>query len=619
MIMKCIIITLSLIILNTVSSLAGATDETEVTELEPVLVTASRIPTKLSKKTRSISTITDKEIESMPVNSVPELLNYLAGIDMRQRNLYGVQADASIRGSSFDQVLILIDGINFNDPQTGHLSLDLPLALEDIERIEVLRGHGSSLYGANAFGGVINIITKKPASKRLTQIKASTGSSETYRANFSHTVNLSKFDTRLSLEKEKSNGYRSGTDFDHWGIFSNSTVAFPKSLLDLSLGFKDKKFGADSFYVPFSSQERTKTKFGTVKFQYEGIKNFTIEPKIYYREHYDKFILKRENPALYTNCHKNYKYGGEITCYISLNSWGDMVFGGEMGEEKIRSHGIRQGSRADALGRHRRQNHAIYTEYRSPFESFWVNVGGRFDHNSHYGDEFSPSLSLGWRFSDSFKLRFSLGRSFRAPTFTDLYYRDPIKRGNPDLKPEQAWSYELGGDFNLKPWMQGSITLFMRDEDDLIDWVGLKSEPDNNRIYYVKNISEVKVKGVESELKLKIGKSTHLTGGYTFIHKDPELESRYVSLYALNYPKHLLNFKIAQSLPYGIKGVLGGVYKKRIEKGGYFTLDLKLSKKVGRYSLFISGTNLLNKKYEDILGAEMPGVWISGGIKYVRD
>jgi iron complex outermembrane receptor protein len=466
---------------------------------------------------------------------------------------------------------------------------------------------------------VINIITKKPAFKRRTRITSFSGSHETYQTSFSHTLNRDRFGTRLSLEKEESDGHRSGTDFDNWGILSASTLDLPEGLLDFSGGFKEKKFGADNFYGFFPSQEETRTAFGTVKLQYEGIKGITLEPKIYYREHDDKFILIREEPNVYTNDHKNIKYGGEITCYIPLKSWGDIVFGGEMGQEEIDSDGIRKVEQkvleVPALGEHRRRSEALYTEYRKSFKNFWINLGGRFDHNSQYGDELSPSLSLGGVLSDRFKLRLSIGRSFRAPTFTELYYQDPRKIGNPDLETERAWSYELGGDLNLKAWMRASITLFMREEDDLIDWVGLKSEPESTRIYYVKNISEVTVRGVESQLKLKIGGSTNLTGSYTFIHKDAELDGQFVSLYALDYPKHLFSFNIDQNLPYGLKGVLGGVYKKRIRNGGYFTMDLRLSKKVGGFSLFVKGTNLLNKKYEDILGAEMPGTWIMGGME----
>ena len=613
--MKTLIIPIILLVLSkTITSFAGV-DEDIPTTLEPVLVTASRMPTKLEKATRSVTIISAGEIENMPVNSVPELLNYVAGIDMRQRNIHGVQADAGIRGSSFEQVLILIDGVNVNDPQTGHHSLDLPIVLEDIEKIEVLRGHGSSLYGANAFGGVINIISKKPDFKRRTKLTVSSGSNETYRGNLSRVFDLGRVSTRLSLSKDKSDGYRAGTDFDNWGIFSSSSLDLSAGLLDFSWGFQEKEFGADKFYSFYPSWERTRTKFAMARFNYEGMGGITIEPKIYYRGHDDKFVLIRENPDIYTNDHENLKSGGEVTCYLPLNEWGDLVFGGEMGLEEVDSKGIRGGLKADALGEHRRRSEAVYAEYRKLFKDVWVNLGARFDHNSQYGDEFSPSFSLGGRLSHWCKLRFSLGRSFRSPTITELYYEDPRKMGNADLDPEQAWSYEFGGDINLTADIKSSITFFMRREKDLIDWVGLKSDSKEERVYHVKNISEVKVRGIESQFSWKIGESTRLKINYTFIHKDPELEERFVSLYALDYSKHLFNFCLNRDLIYGIKGFLGGVYKKRVKEGGYFTLDLKLSKKLGRFSLFIDGTNILDKKYEDILGADMPGTWIMAGVK----
>ncbi len=579
-------------------------------ELEPVVVIGSRISSKLPEVLRSITIITSEEIKELPVHSISELLNYSLSVDIRQRNFYGVQADPSIRGAGFEQVLILIDGVKADDPQTGHHSLNIPVGLYDIERIEILRGQGSSLYGANAFGGVINIITKNGTSK-------STGISGSYGNYGTHTLatHSTQFNTRLSIGYQKSDGYRYDTDFDNLNLWAKTKIGN----VDINLGLQDKKFGAYGFYAPSPSWEKTRTKFGSIKMQsirrnnLQPAPTLLIEPTVYYREHYDKFVYIREEPNIYTNYHTNYKYGGELLVLTSLNVLGNVAFGGEVGEERIESTGIRGGVESSALGYHNRQNVALYIEHqiiRAIHElPLHINTGARADYNSQYKWNFSPSLAFGYLFSTRFKLRGSCGRTFRAPTFTELYYESLGNIGNPNLLSEKAFSYELGIDYSIF-----SGTLFTRNEDNLIDWIKPKS--DTLAPWEVKNIKEANIRGVEIIIELPLWKHSHLTIPYTIIQSEIVPDNTHISKYALNYPEHMLAFK--WNSKFSIQNwILSAntitTFKSRVGEVGYWVSSAKLSTQLSEISFFFEAKNLLNTKYEEIPGIELPGRWLTVG------
>lgn len=128
--------------------------------LNEVMVRENRLKLPFSKQNRNIWIIDNQQIKNLPSRSVSELLSYVTGVDVRQRGPGGVQADISIDGGTFDQTLVLINGIKVSDPQTGHNMMNLPISVDDIDHIEVLRGSASRIYGTNALTGAINIVTK---------------------------------------------------------------------------------------------------------------------------------------------------------------------------------------------------------------------------------------------------------------------------------------------------------------------------------------------------------------------------------------------------------------------------------------------------------------------------
>jgi len=233
-----------------------------VYDFDPVVVTSSRIPTALSNTMRALTVLNREMISVSGAQSVEDLLENAAGIDVQSRGPLGVQSDISIRGAGFEQTLILIDGVKLSDPQTAHHNMDLPVSLNDIEQIEILRGGGSKLYGPNAFGGVINIITRKILIPE-TRIQISGGSHSLYEGSAALSLPVKNITNQLSINKKHSDGYRDNTDFDNLNLFYKSTLKTGTGDFSLSSGYTVKDFGANGFYsLSFPNQrEDTKTLF----------------------------------------------------------------------------------------------------------------------------------------------------------------------------------------------------------------------------------------------------------------------------------------------------------------------------------------------------------------------
>ncbi len=248
--------------------------------LDSVIVTANRAPSNFSEIGRSITIISQKEIELLPTNNIQDLLELTSGIDVKQRGPEGVQADISIRGGSFEQTLILIDGIKLTDPQTGHHNMNLPISFSQVERIEILKGQGSQTYGANAFSGVVNIITKKMAVNNL-NFDLSGGENKYYNMGINGSLKLGNSNHHLSVNKSKSDGYRYNTEFDNYNLSMNNSFNLSNSVINTLVGYTDKDFGANSYYTTrFPDQaEKTKTLLAAISADIE-LDNFRISPKL---------------------------------------------------------------------------------------------------------------------------------------------------------------------------------------------------------------------------------------------------------------------------------------------------------------------------------------------------
>ena len=577
-------------------------EESYLGDLGTVVITGTRIPRPASFTLRNVSVIGSDEINSSPVHSVTEVLKYAPGVDLQERGPYGVQADLGLRGATFQQVLILLNGVRMNDPQTGHHNLDLPINLDDLERIEVLHGHGSSLYGADAFGGVVNLITKAPEHHKAS-FEAFAGENGTRGGTFSFSDWLGNFGTRFSVGGNMSDGYRFDTDFKHFSFSSNSILDISKGSIGFSVGYLEKEFGANGFYGNWPSREWTNTISGNIRAQTEKWNNLVVESRLYYRQHDDKFIGDVTDADSYVNYHTTYIYGSEVQLRTLSEKKGEFVLGLEVAKEELES---------TRLGDHSNVRVAIYTEYGvSLGRRFALNPGIRIDHHSEWGWQSSPAINIGYHLSRQVRLRSSFGRSFRPPDYTELYYWSPKNVGNPRLVVEEAWSSEFGGDFGLNTWLHFRTTLLLRKERNLIDWV----KRDSLSPWEAVKITKVYTYGVESLFEIGLKSSTNLFLGHSFLKSESEELENYISKYAMTHPQHQVSLGIDFPLLWEIHQNLKGIYKQRSHRGGYFILDTRLSKTLGHLEFHLGATNLLDISYEEIPGAPMPGSSLDCGIK----
>ncbi len=574
-------------------------------QLDEIIVTAGRTPISFSDLTRDVLVINSAEIKNIPANSVQDVLEYAVGVDLRPRGIDGVQADVSIRGGTFEQTLILIDGVKINDPQTGHHNLNLPVSLDDVERIEILKGQGSKIFGANAFSGVINIITKKGYKKSLS-LKTAGGQYGFYNGAISVSYPLGSLSNHISFSKKKSDGYRHNTNFDIINFSYNSTLSTNFGKLNFLFGYDDKKFGSNGFYSSiFPNQwEHTTTKFFSAGADL-GNKNLLISPKIFWRRNDDNYLLDYEKPSFYQNIHQTNVYGAEVQASLK-SGFGVTSFGGELTEDKIKSTN---------LGNHKRNNGGIFLEHRfSPIENFTINAGAFAYNYSSIGWKYWPGIDFGYSFSKSTRMFASAGKAFRVPTYTELYYSSPSSEGNPNLKYEETTNYEAGIK-QFGNYYSASFSLFRKEGKNLIDWIRTK----NGDPWIAANIGKVNTNGAEFTFNFLPGLMlnnfpiTKVSLDYTYLNSDKKTEN-FDSEYLLDYLRQQLIFTVINNWWLDINQSWIVRYENRIFFEDHIILDTQLFKDINNLQLFLKATNLFNKSYQQISGVPLPGRWIYAGV-----
>lgn len=625
---------------TTVSAQTGANTQPVKTveqELEEVMVSASRIEMPITQTAKLVTVITKQQIAQAPVQSIADLLNYVANIDLVQRGGHGVQADISIRGGSSDQTAVLLNGINISNPQTGHYSLDIPINLSDIERIEILHGPSALVYGSSAFAGGINIITKKEAD------------TQAYANVESGMHNLKGIEVRgatktgiashsLSVGYNSSDGYIANSDYDLYNVLWQTRFAMQNgSKIDLQLGYNDKKYGANTFYTAaFPNQyEQTSTYMGTLKGEFGSV--LKIIPIIYWNRHHDQFDLIR-NDDYGRNYHRADTYGANlILAYRSR--FGNTSLGGELRREDIMS---------SKLGHTMGQPHRKYKKYDDRtlasialehtvnIEKVTLSGGVIFNHNTlDYDNQFYPSLSVGYRPTDEWKIYSSWSKSSRLPTFTDLWYTTDTHEGNSGLKTEKSESFELGVKYQNR-LISAYATGFLMWGRNIIDWVEVNIDGVDK--YASWNHTKVNTQGAEMGVKLHLGDIFPLLGetanigiDYTRMHQSCDTEN-YNSMYSLAYLRdkfttqfnHRIYRDLSASWYFRFQKREGQykVYENNIDtkqKADYpffSTLDLKLNYKIENLNIYLNLNNIYDTEYFDRGSIPQAGFWLMGGINY---
>jgi vitamin B12 transporter len=582
-----------------------AQDSVRVYQLDKdIIVTANRVPTAFNDVARAVTVITNSEIQSIAAQSVPELLENVLGVDVKQRGTQGIQADISVRGAGFEQTLVLIDGTKISDPQTGHHNMDLPLHISDIERIEILKGPGSRLYGPNAFGGVINIITKK-ASESSATFGASLGENNLYDSYVNLYYPFTESSHKVSLAKGGSDGYRPNTDFQSFTFSHNSIFNFDKHKFSISTGYNQKDFGANSFYTTAFPDQYEKTR---IFFLQSGISlkydDFSIKPLVYYRKHNDDFLLRRNDPSFYHNKHKTDVFGIDIQG-IWKNALGSTLFSTEWAEEAIDSNN---------LGNHKRNRSGLSVQQQLSYSGFLISAG--LSAYKYSGEEWQswPGLDIAFKPVDQLKIYGSIARGFRVPTYTELYYNGGGLSGNSKLKAEKSTNYEAGISW-MPEIFHVSLAVFQRDNDNLIDYVQNPADS----VFYARNFTKTQTKGIEADLEIKLPLPyiDKVYIKYSQLDLDVDIQDK-ITRYTLTNYKQQFFAGTRYQIP-GIEGLSQSWkirYEERLQNTEYTTIDSRISWQDKNLRIYLDVTNLLDKKYEDIPGVPMPGRWFKLGFEY---
>ena len=527
-------------------------------------------------------------------------------LDLQSRSLKGgIQSDFSLRGSNYQGVLLLVNGQRINDPQTGHHNSDIPFTSADIERIEVIPGIGSSLFGPDAIGGAINIILKEPE-KRRAVAEFSVGQYQSGAARLSVEDKKGKAGLRFSFERQESDGFRYDTDFKESTASLSSSYDLPDGKFFANLGYQDKEFGAYDFYTPASgypSKEWTETYLIDTGVNLDK-GNWIIKPNFLWRRHFDKFMLdKTEARTRYLNHHRTDLLTPAIYFQKQSDSLGKTGLGLEYGQERLDSSN---------LGKDVRSHKSIFMDNAKELDcGLDIDSSFRVDDYDGFREALSGSLSLRYRLWQHNSLHLGVSRSLRVPSFTELYYNDPTTLGNPGLSSENALNYQVGYDYKRKG-LAGGLTFFLRQEEDMIDWV--KQQPGQAK-WQEENITEAEVKGIESYLKTDLTQRLSLSANYSYVDKRVN-DRGYLYKYGENYFRHLINTVLTVKLPFGTQTV-SAAYKKRPQRDGWFLLNTRFSYGLNKNSrLFLEISNLLNVEYQEIAGIPQPGRWIEAGLRF---
>ena len=566
---------------------------------ETIVVTGAYEPLPLDEIDRAVLVLPVRT-DNLVFNSLADVLRQDPSIDLQARAPDGVQNDLSIRGSSFGQTLVLLNGLRLDDVQSGHHNMDIPVPLDSVTRIEVLQGSGSTMYGSDAVGGAINIITEPPDATEL-RLRTSMGNYGINEQQGSLSGVFGALSEQVSFSRDFSSGFIPDRDYRNLQLASTTHFLSAWGATNLTLAYMDHPFGADRFYGDYPSWEDTKTWFLGVQ-QAFGKK---ITASFAYRRHSDLFVLIRDDPSVYTNHHKDESYQAALRRNEDLATNTELHYGVEALHESIVSNN---------LGDHSRSRAAAYValDFRA-LKRFSLSISAREEVYRSFSAEFSPTVAAGYWLSPHVKLRASASRAFRVPSFTELYYEDPANVGNPNLRPERAWNYEGGIDWNPSARWHAGLTVFERRERDDIDYY--RTSPAG--LWQALNIDSLNFTGVESSLRFAVSRAQSLDLRYSWLQGTADTVPIGETKYAFYYPLHsaVVAWQASVAGRVTLRTRLGILDRR--QEGTYALWDVDAAYTRGSVHPFVQLSNLTNASYEEIQGVVMPGRTVIGGVEVV--
>ena len=576
----------------------------DTTDLKEVVVSTTKLEIPFSKNFRTVKIISSDYIKNSPASNVSDLLQEITGIDVRRRGVGGVQGDLYIRGGGFDQTLLLVDGMKMDDAQTGHHTLNMILPLYLIERIEVIKGPAARIFGQNAFNGAINIVTKEIKGEKkqidLSLKEISYGSFEQKNISAVTKIITNKANSLISFSNNTSDGYRHNTDYKRNNYFVKTSFNLKSSPIDVIASFTENKFGANGFYAsPSATEQYEETQASLLGVSTTiNSEKLSIKPRLYWRRGQDEYIYIRDNPSVYRNLHKTNKVSAELSGSYFSNS-GVTGFGIDLSTVNISSNN---------LGEHDRTTVNLFVDHTFKLfdEKLVLSPGIAVSYFSDMSFHSFPGIDLGYNINSNFKLYSNIGKTFRIPTYTDLYYSDRTTIGNENLNPESATSTELGFKYNTSNF-KISGAFFNRKAKNIIDYV----KENENDLWNAVNIGSLKTTGFELDFRYNFQNQNYLNLGYTNIKDNNYVTNINYSKYSLNSLKHHFTSKLNLNYIRNINHSFVYKYAERSDKSSYNVLDSKIMYKKG---LFIYVNNILDEVYSETNLVPMPGTSFLVGI-----
>jgi outer membrane cobalamin receptor len=577
---------------------------------ETMVVLGSATPVPLAESTRSVEVLPLRG-ESLAAESPQDFLREDSSIFLEERGAGGGQADLVLRGGSFEQTLVLLNGFRINDAQTSHHNLDLPVPMEAMDSIQVLQGAGSTLHGVDALSGVVDFLTAAPDHDSVF-LRAGEGSFESNEETLLGGATRGRWSGRVTAERNFSTGFMVDRDYRNEDASAESWFASRLGVTDLLVAASDRSFGANQFYGDYPSWERTKGWFVGAR---QELGSETVAA-FGYRRHTDEFALFRDDPAIYENNHIDGSWQASLRRTENLGKDGVVLMGLEADGDSIHSNN---------LGIHARNRGAGYVDFDlRPAKSRWnLSAGAREEIFSGGAQAvFSPELAGSLRVASSLKLRASGGYGFRIPTYTDLYYSDPSTLGNPKLKAESAWSSDVGVDWAASTKLTLSATGFYSQQHDTIDYVRAATLPNAYLpasctaadTWCADNLNGLHFAGVESRLTWIPKKGQTVRIEWTGLHGAQSALHGLQSEYVFNYPVENIHAAWMWSIGRNFALTNAVQLAQRYQQTVYPVWNATLTQNTWKVRPYVRATNLSNTGYQEISGVNMPPRAIMGGI-----
>jgi iron complex outermembrane receptor protein len=569
---------------------------------ERVVVTGSYGAVPLEETDRSVSVVEVGQSLSV-YRSWADALEQDSSVDVQQR-VPGTSADLSIRGTTFEETLILVNGLRLNDVQTGHNNLDLTFPFESVQRIEVLKGAGSTLYGSDAMGGAVNFITAIPQTSEI-RLGAGIGNWGTNQQNGALTLVRKQFAEQLTFVRELSTGFILDRDYRNLAIASESGINTALGRSDVLLGISDRPYGAAGFYgVPPTtlSWERDK---GWLAAWTQPIGTQT-SADFGYRRHTDEYIFIKSDPSLYENNHIATYYQAALRRFEKIGENIRVYYGVD---------GLREHIESNNLGIHTRDQGGVYVSFDArALKRFSFNVGVREELYTAGHQVFSPSVSGAYWVNSRVKLHASASHAFRLPDYTELYYSDPLHMGNPLLKPEYTWSFEGGVQISLTRNLVVDGDVFHHRDHDVIDYARAASAGPSEP-YMAENIQKLSFTGAEISLRWQLPRQQRVELSYTGMHGTGATLNDVQYLYVFNYPVNAGLATWWSRTPGGLDSRFRVAAVQRYNSGAYPLVEWTVGRQFRYVKPYLQLMNLTDTKYEEIAGVPMPGRGFIAGME----